>query len=160
MKYLEILIKLRRIIRSINLESKKIEKEFGISIPQLLLLQYLSQQPDYKATSKDIRIYINLNASTVSGIVARLEKKNLVARLPQSQDKRLVYITLTALGFELLDKSPTTLQEKVSERLVGLSTEQIDELDRNIELLTEIMDAEDVEAAPVITIDEINAKQP
>lgn len=71
MQYLEILVKLRKIIRSINLESKKIQKEFGISIPQLLVLQYLSEQADYKASGKDIKSYINLNASTVSGIVHR-----------------------------------------------------------------------------------------
>ena len=58
MQYLEILVKLRRVIRSINLESKKIEKEFGVSIPQILVLQYLSEQEDYKAYSKDIKTYI------------------------------------------------------------------------------------------------------
>ena len=44
MQYIEILVKLRKIIRSINLESKKIEKKFGISIPQLMCLQFLSEQ--------------------------------------------------------------------------------------------------------------------
>ena len=83
MQYLEILVKLRKVIRSINLESKKIEKEFGISIPQLLVLKFLSEQKDYKASSKDIKTYINLNASTVSGIIVRLEDKGLVARLPK-----------------------------------------------------------------------------
>lgn len=155
MKYIEILIKLRKIIRSINLESKKIEKELGISIPQLLVLQYLSDQQDYRAFAKDIKRYINLNASTVSGIISRLEFKGLVAKLPKPNDKRTVYITLTAKGAELLLKSPTTLQEKLSYRLKKLTPKQIDELDRNIELLTNIMDAEDIDAAPLITIKEM-----
>ncbi len=155
MQYLEILVKLRKIIRSINLESKKIQKEFGISIPQLLVLQYLSDQPDYKASGKDIKNYINLNASTVSGIVHRLEEKGLVARLPNSRDKRGVFITLTAKGAELLKTSPTTLQEKMSKRLKSLSQQQIEELDSSIEVLTKLMDAEDVDAAPLITLNEI-----
>ena len=112
LKYTEILIKLRKIIRSINLESKKIEKEFGVSIPQLLVLQYLSEQEGYRAYAKDIKNYINLNASTVSGIISRLELKGYAARLPQPDDKRAHYVTLTAKGAELLEKSPTTLQEK------------------------------------------------
>ncbi len=155
MKYIEILVKLRKIIRSINLESKKIEKELGISIPQLLVLQYLSDQEDYRAFAKDIKKYINLNASTVSGIISRLETKSLVAKLPKPNDKRAVYITLTAKGAELLQKSPTTLQEKLSHRLKKLTPQQINELDRNIELLTTIMDVEDLDAAPLITIKEI-----
>jgi len=157
LKYIEILIKLRKIIRSINLESKKIEKELGISIPQLLVLQYLSDQPDYRAFAKDIKGYINLNASTVSGIISRLESKGLVAKLPKPNDKRAVFITLTAKGAELLRKSPTTLQEKLSHRLKKLSPEQIDELDRNIELLTNIMDVKDLDAAPLITIKEMTS---
>jgi DNA-binding MarR family transcriptional regulator len=155
MQYLEILVKLRKIIRSINLESKKIQKEFGISIPQLLVLQYLSEQEDYKAYGKDIKNYINLNASTVSGIVYRLEEKNLVARLPNSKDKRGVFITLTAKGAELLKESPTTLQEKMSKRLKSLSQKQIEELNSSIEVLTQLMDAQDLDASPLITMNEI-----
>ena len=135
MKYLEILVKIRKIIRSINLESKRIEKEFGISIPQLLVLQFLSDKKDFSATATNIKEYINLNASTVSGILARLEKKGLVARLPYPKDRRASYITLTLKGSQLLSKSPTTLQEKLSRKLRKLEADQIDELSRNIDLL-------------------------
>ena len=155
MKYTEILIKLRKIIRSINLESKKIEKELGISIPQLLVLQYLSDQNNYRAFAKDIKEYINLNASTISGIISRLETKALVAKSPKPDDKRAVYVVLTAKGADLLYKYPPTLQEKLSQRLEKLTAEQIEELDRNIELLTIIMDVEDIDAAPLLTIKEI-----
>ena len=155
MKYIEILVKLRKIIRSINLESKKIEKELGVSIPQLLVLQYLSDQEDYKAFAKDIKEYINLNASTISGIISRLEIKGLIAKLPKPNDKRAIYIVLTAKGADLLQKSPTTLQEKLSQRLKKLRPEQLEELNKNIELLTSIMDVEDVDAAPLLTVKEL-----
>jgi MarR family transcriptional regulator len=157
LEYIEILVKLRKIIRSINLESKKIEKELGISIPQLLVLKYLSDQSDYRAFAKDIKGYINLNASTVSGIISRLESKGLVAKSQKANDKRAIYIILTAKGAELLHKSPSTLQEKLSKRLKKLTKTQIEELDRNIELLTLIMDVEDMDAAPLLTIDEITS---
>jgi DNA-binding MarR family transcriptional regulator len=157
LEYIEILVKLRKIIRSINLESKKIEKELGISIPQLLVLKYLSDQIDYRAFAKDIKRYINLNASTVSGIISRLESKGLVAKSQKANDKRAIYIILTAKGAELLHKSPSTLQEKLSKRLKKLTKAQIEELDRNIELLTLIMDVEDMDAAPLLTIDEITS---
>jgi DNA-binding MarR family transcriptional regulator len=155
LKYIEILVKLRKIIRSINLESKKIEKEFGISIPQLLVLKYLSDQNDYRAFAKDIKGYINLNASTVSGIISRLESKGLVYKMTKLNDKRATYIILTAKGADLLLKSPPTLQEKLSQRLKNLTPEQIEELDRNIELLTLILNVEDMDAAPLLTIEEI-----
>ncbi|MFT5055993.1 MAG: DNA-binding MarR family transcriptional regulator [Pseudoalteromonas distincta] len=152
MKYIEILIKLRKIIRSINLESKKIEKELGISIPQFLVLQYLSNQDDYRAFAKDIKSYLNLNASTVSGIISRLDSKSLVARSTKPDDKRASFIILTAKGADLINKYPPTLQEKLTQRLKKLSPDQIAELDRNIELLTVIMDVEDIDATPLLTV--------
>lgn len=154
MQYLELLVKLRKIIRSINLESKKIQKEYGISIPQLLVLQFLSHQIDQKASAKEIKTYINLNASTVSGIVQRLEDKDLVIRLPNTSDKRGMFVVLTDIGAELLKTSPTGLQEKMSKRLQNLSAKQIKDLTSSIEILTHLMDAEDADAAALITINE------
>jgi DNA-binding MarR family transcriptional regulator len=154
--YTEIIIKLRKIIRSINLESKRIEKEFGISIPQLLSLQYLHSQEDYRAQASHLRKYLNLNASTISGIIKRLEYKGLVARLPSPSDKRASYITLTAKAADLLKSSPTTLQEKLSKRLAKLSPNEISELEKNIDLLVDIMGAEDLDASPLININLIN----
>jgi len=157
MTYLEILVKLRKIIRSINLESKKIEKDHGISIPQLLCLQYLSEQEDYQSIASQIKKYLMLNPSTVSGIVSRLENKGLVAKLPNPEDRRAAFITLTAKGAEVLEKSPTTLQEKLTGRLATLSENEIGELEKNINLLVHLMEAEEIEAWPMITNREIDA---
>ena len=158
MEYIEIIVKLRRIIRSINLESKQIEKRFGISIPQLLVLQFLSQQEDYKASSTRIKEYLNLNASTITGIISRLEGKGLVARLPKPNDRRVALITLTAKGAELLKESPTILQQKLTKKLAKLSDKEITELNKNIDILVEIMNIGDVDASPVLTINEISIK--
>lgn len=130
----------------------------GISIPQLLTLQYLDEQDDYKDSSKNIKSHLNLNASTVSGIISRLESKGLVARLPNPVDKRGSYITLTAKASELLTKAPTTLQEKLTLRLKDLREDQIIGLHENIDLLIRIMDAEEIDAAPMITDSELKAK--
>ena len=86
-----------------------------------------------------------------------VESKSLVAKLPKSNDKRATYIILTAKGADLLYKYPPTLQEKLSKRLKKLTPEQIEELDRNIELLTLIMDVEDMDAAPLLTIEEMTS---
>ena len=153
--YLEILVKLRKIIRSINLESKRIEKQFGISIPQLLCLQFLSDQKDFRAPSKDIKSYMNLNASTITGIIKRLEQKGLVARLPEPKDRRISLITLTAKGAELLKDSPVTLQEKISKRLASLDETDLRQLDSSIQLLVYLLDAEEMDAGPLITTSEL-----
>lgn len=155
MKYLEILVNLRKIIRSINLESKRIEKQFGVSIPQLMSLQYLSEQQANKATASQLKQHLKLNASTMSGIISRLEQKALIARLANPEDRRATFITLTNKGEELLQDPPTTLQEKLTARLSKLSPERIDSLNEHIDLLVQIMDAEELDASPIMTTNEI-----
>ncbi len=154
MDYTEILIKLRRIIRSINLESKKIQKEHGVSIPQVLCLTYLNNCDDYQSTHKEIKKYLNLNSSTVTGIIDRIEKKGLVARLPKREDKRTTYIALTSLGAKLLDKIPALLHERLSIKLENLEKEKIDELNKSLDILIHYLDISEIEASPLITFED------
>lgn len=138
-------------IRSVNLESKRIQKEYGISIPQYLCLNFLNSQPDFRATAKEIGIHLNLNASTVSGIVSRLEKKGYLAKLPNQTDKRSAYIYLTAIGEKTIHAIPDLLHEKLTNKLKSLSTEELEKLQGAMQLLVEFMEVENVDASPLIT---------
>jgi hypothetical protein len=56
----EIIMKIRKIVRSINLESKKIEKEYGVSIPQVLCLGFLRESRKFQAGQGDIKNFLIL----------------------------------------------------------------------------------------------------
>lgn len=150
----EIIIKIRQIVRSINLESKKIQKEYGVSIPQVLCLNYIREAPNFQTTQKNIRTYLNLNASTVTGIINRLEKKGYIARLPKLGDKRITSITLTSAGQKLLDKLPPLLQDQLSEKLNKLPMERVDSVRIGLDELINILNIKDLDASPVLTAEE------
>lgn len=150
----EILIKIRKIVRSINLESKKIQKEYGVSIPQVLCLGYLKDSENYQASQGEIKKFLNLNSSTTSGIINRLEAKNLVARLPKSGDKRVVNIALTSNGDKLLAKIPFLLHEQLTKKLDELKPAAIRQIHESLELLIEMLEITDVDASPLITFEE------
>ncbi len=150
----EIIIKIRQIVRSINLESKKIQKEYGVSIPQVLCLNYIREAPNFQTTQKNIRTYLNLNASTVTGIINRLEKKGYIARLPKLGDKRITSITLTSAGQNLLDKLPPLLQEQLSEKLNKLPVDRAEIIRAGLDELISILNIEDLDASPVLTAEE------
>jgi DNA-binding MarR family transcriptional regulator len=150
----EILIKIRKIVRSINLESKKIEKEYGVSIPQVLCLHYLRDAGNFQAGQGEIRKFLNLNASTTSGIINRLEAKGLVARLPKTGDKRVVTIALTSKGDKLMEKMPALLHEKLQEKLEKLDVGKILSIHENLELLVDLLEIDEVEAFPLISSDD------
>ena len=149
----DILIKIRRIVRSINMESKKIQKEYGVSIPQVLCLNFLKTTNDYQATQAQIKEYLNLNSSTVSGIINRLEKKGCIARLPKKKDKRLVYLALTQEGDDLLSSIPDLLHERLSVKLLKLEDHKKKLLEEGLNLLIELLEISYLEASPMIVND-------
>jgi len=144
MEYFDILIKLRKILRTVNLESKRIEKSHGVSIPQLLVLQFLRENENYCSTASQIKKHINLNASTVSGILSRLNAKGLIVKTLDSQDKRSSQIVLTAKGLEFVSTAPVTMQERLAVKLNNMQDSEISELNRNIDLLITLMDLDSV----------------
>ncbi len=154
MEYTGILIKIRKIIRSINLESKKIQKEHGVSIPQLMCLEFLGGQHEMKSTQGNIAKYLTLNSSTMSGIIDRLEIKSLVARLPNPSDKRTVLISLTSRGAKLLENSPQLLHKQLSKRLEKLPSTKVNQINEALDILIESLDIEEISASSIITIEE------
>ena len=149
MNYAEILINIRKISRSVNLESKRLEKEYGISIPQLLALSFLREKENYQASHKAIKDFLKLNASTVTGIITRLEKKGMVAKLPRLNDKRVSLITLTAKGAELLKAVPHPLHQQISQKLQSLSPQQLTQLNEAFRAIIDILKIDDIEDSPV-----------
>ncbi len=153
METTEILIKIRRIVRSVDIESKKIQKEYGVSIPQVLCLSFLQESPNYQSTQGEIKKFLNLNSSTVSGIINRLEKKGLLARLPKTKDKRVVNIALTSAGDKLLGVIPSLLHDQLSEKLLKLEEEELKKVVESLDTLVSMLEIEQVEASPVIASD-------
>ncbi|MDD2381475.1 MAG: MarR family transcriptional regulator [Mariniphaga sp.] len=143
---MEILIQIRKIVRSINIESKKIEKEYGVSIPQVLCLHYLRDSKNFQAGQGEIRRFLNLNPSTTSGIINRLEAKGLIARLPKSGDKRVVTIALTSKGDQLMEGMPALLHEQLSEKLNKLDDLTTSRVQESLELLVNLLGISQLEA--------------
>ena len=153
METTDILIQIRKIVRSVDIESKKIQKEYGVSIPQVLCLSFLHQSPSYQSTQGEIRKFLNLNSSTVSGVINRLEKKGYLARLPKSGDKRVVNIALTSAGDKLLGTIPPLLHDQLSRKLKSLDDEKLKKVEDSLETLIKLLDIEQLEASPMITLE-------
>lgn len=158
MDFTPVIIKIRRIVRSINLESKKVQKEYSVSIPQLLCLEYLKEAPNYQITQRMIRDHMRLNSSTMTGIINRLEKKGYVARLPKSGDKRVTNIALTSNGERILKNTPDLMQKRLDMKLRSLSDDEIGKINNALDLLINMLEIEDIDASPVLTGGEENIR--
>lgn len=151
----EVLIDIRKIVRSINLESKRIQKDYGVSIPQVLCLNYLYQSPGFQSTQGDLKNFLHLNSSTISGIVNRLEKKGLIARLPKLGDRRVTNLALTAQGEKLLKQIPALLHDRLSIKLQNLPNNELEQIQTTLRKMVSILQIDNIEASPLLTTDEL-----
>ncbi|UII19224.1 MarR family winged helix-turn-helix transcriptional regulator [Fulvivirga ligni] len=149
-----IIINIRKLVRHVNLESKKIQKNYGISIPQLLTLKYLQDKVDFKATHGEISRYLNLNNSTVTGIVNRLALKGLIAKEQDQRDKRVVYAVLTPGAHQIIKDSPQLMHDELSEKLSHLTPEKISQIEQAFQLVIEVMGIQNLEANPMLGSEE------
>ena len=115
----ELLIALRKVIRAIDLRSKQLKKDFGLTGPQLLVMQNIVKQPGIMV--RQIADNITLSPATVTSILDRLEARELATRIRSTDDKRRVGVFLTEQGKVLLDDSPLPLQEHFTNRFHQLT---------------------------------------
>jgi DNA-binding MarR family transcriptional regulator len=149
----EILRAIRRILRAVNLESKRCQKEYGLSMPQLLVLSFIAQEPEMRATNKAIKAHMQLNASTVTGILQRLLTKGYVARVPNADDHRGSLVALTQSGYDLITSTPPPLQLKLERGIEKLSESDRKKLKKYFEFVVQLLELGEDDAAPIFTGD-------
>lgn len=155
----EIIISIRRILRAVNLESKRCEKEYGLSMPQMLVLSFIAQEPDMRTTNKAIKDHMQLNASTVTGILKRLTKKGFTASVPNVDDQRGSIIALTQSGYDLIKSTPPPLQMKLEQGLKKLSEADRQKLTRYFEFIVQLLELEEGAAAPILSADFLSEEE-
>jgi len=150
----QILSSIRKIVRSINLESKKMDKGQGVSIPQILCLSMLNNSPNFQAKQKEIAEKLNLNASTMSGIIDRLEKKGLLARLPKQGDRRVTLVSLTSKGSELLTEGSESLHNNLLNKLVDAPKQEVLYIEKALKLLIKYLKIEDLSESRMVDMED------
>jgi len=106
----EILITLRQINRAMSIYSKSLDKHYGLTSPQLLILHELFQSD--QIAIGEIARKISLSQATVTDIIDRLEIKDLITRTKSSLDRRQVLIKITSNGKDIINKKPSLLQKE------------------------------------------------
>jgi MarR family transcriptional regulator, organic hydroperoxide resistance regulator len=139
-KISNIIDNLRRVFQILNEHSKKIEKETGITGPQLWAIKVINEYAPIKVSDLANRLY--LHPTTVIGIIDRLEKHGLVKRRRSKDDRRVVWIELTGKGNDLIKSAPEVAQGLLVTGLEELSSNNIIEIDRSMRSLVKIFGAQ------------------
>jgi len=156
-----VLIALRQIMRAVELHSKKLEKNYNLTGPQLILLNQIVKHDGIPMSA--LAINMSLSNATITGIVDRLEKRGLVERTRGSSDRRQILIKATEIGIETLNSAPSPLQEQFVKRFKELGENGQKTILAALEQIATMMKAEHLEVAPVLSArplqdDELNNK--
>lgn len=139
---------LRRIMRAVDVHSRRLSAEYSITGPQVICLQTVHQDGPMTATA--LAKLVHLSSSTVVGIIDRLEQRGWVMRERSLKDRRQILIHTTETGRELLSSVPSPLQDRLEKGLGALPAKEQVELATAIERIVELLEVPDFGAAPLL----------
>jgi len=152
-KHEEVLVSLRQIIRAIDLHSKKLSKESGLTAPQLILMRSIRELGE--VTIKQLSNHTNMSQATATIILDRLQRNGLIERKRSETDKRKVHAVLTVEGRERLAQAPLPLQQSFINKFQQLDDWEQTLLLSSVQRLSAMMNAEDIDVAPVLELGSI-----
>ncbi|MBL7174876.1 MAG: MarR family transcriptional regulator [Desulfobacteraceae bacterium] len=139
----EIIYQIRRLMQAGELYTKELNRKYQISAAQLNCLVALFEQGPLSLSQ--IAGYMMVRASTVTGVVDRLEQKDLVLRVRDSPDRRIITIQLTDTGKKLAEKAPPPIQKKIIDGLTKLPEAEIRRIVGALNNLTTMLDVQELE---------------
>jgi len=148
---LRILHSLRRIIRAVDLHSRKLSMQHHITGPQLACLMTISNQGPMTASS--LAKEVCLSPSTLVGILDRLEQKELVARTRSHLDRRTVSIETSAKGRDLVSSAPPSLQKKLAAVLQELPDSEQVSIALSLEKIALLLEADSLKTTTLVETD-------
>lgn len=144
----EIVAALRRIIRAVDLHSRHLVHEVGLTWPQLATLRAAERLGDCSIGA--LARAVHLSQPTLTGIVQRLERAGHIVRSRHEWDGRSVNITITPTGRTLLRDAPSLLQVQFHAELAKLRDWERSQTLASLQRIAEMMDVETLEASPIL----------
>lgn len=129
--------RLRYISGTIKQNGRKILNNYPITSPQFVALQWLLEEGDL--TIGELSNKISLAFSTTTDLVDRMEKNELVERIRDLKDRRVVRIHLLKKGKVIIHEVIEKRQDYLEEVLETFTNEQTTSLTELLDILHEQM---------------------
>ena len=104
------------LVHALDVRSKRMAQTIGVTGPQRLVIRIVGQQPNQ--TASEIAVMLGKHPSTLTGVLARLQARGLLARAHDAADRRRARFTLTAAG-KKIDKLQRGTVEAAIRRALG-----------------------------------------
>ncbi|WP_396021278.1 MarR family winged helix-turn-helix transcriptional regulator [Bacillus sp. S/N-304-OC-R1] len=128
---------LRYISGIIKQKGREILSNYKITPPQFVALQWLFEEGDMTIGELSNKMYLAF--STTTDLVDRMEKNNLVKRVKDPNDRRVVRIHLLEEGERIIDECIKKRQLYLKEVLVNFTDDEVQLLKNNLTRLHQDM---------------------
>ncbi|MBY6048456.1 MarR family transcriptional regulator [Vannielia litorea] len=153
------LIALRRIIRAIWLYDRDLAQAAGVTPAQLRVLQILRGRPEGSATPKALADQMGVVQATVTALVDKLQATGHVSRERSQTDRRQTNVVITESGRETVREAPDALQQRFVRSFDEMADWEQAQLVASLERVAAMLDAEEIDASPVLTAGAIDSPQ-
>jgi len=134
---------LRRLLRALEINSRRLAAETGVTSAQLSCMKMLDL-PDVD-TATEVARRVHLSPSTVVGILDRLEDRKYITRKRDGRDRRVVRVTLTREGKTLVRKTPHPVRNLLELQHNGLTEADAGHIADALEKLVGVLGATEFE---------------
>ena len=141
---LQILKSIRRVIRAVDIHSRKLKADYQLTAPQLICLKSIIDKGH--TTTSQIAQDVFLSPSTVVGILDRLEQRGLISRDRNAKDRRIVNVAATEKGKRVGKNAPSALQKSLAEALQQLPQLEQATIALSLERIVNLMETGHLEA--------------
>ncbi|MCC5867315.1 MAG: MarR family transcriptional regulator [Gammaproteobacteria bacterium] len=131
----------RIVVRAIQAHSSWVERQCGVSAAQLWALWEVFREPGLKVS--DISRRLSIKPATASNLLDKIEAKGLLRRERRGPDARVVQLFPTDEGARLLASAPRPAEGALLDALTRLEDRQLEDLNRSLEALVEILRVKD-----------------
>ncbi|MGM0940314.1 MAG: MarR family winged helix-turn-helix transcriptional regulator [Bacillota bacterium] len=129
--------RMRYISGIIKQKGRQILNNYPITSPQFIALQWLLEEGDL--TIGELSNRISLAFSTTTDLVDRMENNNLVERVRDAKDRRVVRIHVLEKGKTIIHEVIEKRQQYLGNVLENFSEEQVEDLHELLSYLHEQM---------------------
>jgi DNA-binding MarR family transcriptional regulator len=148
------LIALRRILRATELNSRLLASRTGLTSSQFIILQIVARHG--KVLPSTVAKSAGLTQATVTSLVDKLERNGHVKRRRDTDDRRRIWIEITAVGQKALAASPDFLQDRFQAAFRQLEAWEQAMIIAALERVSAMLDAATLDASPVLDIGDLD----
>jgi DNA-binding MarR family transcriptional regulator len=144
----QIVLALRRISQAIDVWSRQLWHDYGLTSPQLATLREILAGKNVSPVT--LAAALHLSQPTVTGILGRLEQRGLIQREPSLTDRRSILAVATDKGRELAAQAPPLLRDRFRNELDKTAAWQQTEILAVLQRVAAMMHAPEIGEAPFL----------